>query len=203
MTLTLTINLPNSNPNLGNAKDAHPFFTQAGHPCPKNFNPSDFFLDILSPDSRNPEIEKIADERIQTIGDFWDARSEDFATSFTVRSNNVADMKVSGEKTDLTRIIRNFKLLCWRSFAEQSREIPTIIIKLCVTTFFGLIIGGIYSNAGYGQDSIYDRTGLLFIILLNQAFNGTIGVLNSFPKEKIIVNRLGLDFRLRLRLGLG
>lgn len=71
----------------------------------------------------------------------------------------------------------------------QSREIPTIIIKLTVTTFFGLIIGGIYSNAGYNQSSINNRTGLLFVVCLNQAFNGTISVLNSFPKEKIIVNR--------------
>ena len=72
---------------------------------------------------------------------------------------------------------------------NQAREIPTIVIKLIVTCFFGLIIGGIYSNAGYGQSSIQNRTGLLFLICLNQAFNGTIGVLNSFPKEKIIVNR--------------
>lgn len=64
---------------------------------------------------------------------------------------------------------------------------------MIITCFFGLIIGGIYSNAGYNQSSIQNRTGLLFLICLNQAFNGTIGVLNSFPKEKIIVNRLGLS----------
>ena len=33
------------------------------------------------------------------------------------------------------------------------------------------------------------RLGLLFIIPLNQSFNALMGVLNSFPKEKIIVNR--------------
>jgi ABC-type multidrug transport system permease subunit len=42
---------------------------------------------------------------------------------------------------------------------------------------------------GYNQKSIANRTGLLFVIAINQAFNGVIGVLNTFPKEKVIVNR--------------
>jgi hypothetical protein len=37
----------------------------------------------------------------------------------------------------------------------------------------------------YDQASIYSRSGLLFVITLNQGFNGVIGVLNSFPKEKV------------------
>jgi hypothetical protein len=33
------------------------------------------------------------------------------------------------------------------------------------------------------------REGLLFIIVINQGFNNILGVANTFPKEKIIVNR--------------
>jgi len=33
------------------------------------------------------------------------------------------------------------------------------------------------------------RQGLLFVVVINQAFNGVMGVLNTFPKEKLIVNR--------------
>jgi len=95
---------------------------------------------------------------------------------------DIAAVRSSGEKTDLTRIARNFRLLCWRAWAEQIREIPTIVIKMFVTCFFASIIGGIYSNAGYSQKAIANRTGLLFIIVLNQAFNGCLGVLNTFPK---------------------
>ena len=58
-----------------------------------------------------------------------------------------------------------------------------------VTCFFASVIGGIYSNEGNSQKSISNRTGLLFIICLNQAFNGCLGVLNTFPREKIIVSR--------------
>jgi ATP-binding cassette subfamily G (WHITE) protein 2 len=58
-----------------------------------------------------------------------------------------------------------------------------------VTIFFALILGGIYSNIGLGQKSIQNRNGLLFFVGINQGFNGLIGVLNTFPKEKNIVNR--------------
>jgi len=58
-----------------------------------------------------------------------------------------------------------------------------------MTIFFACIIGGIYSNIGDDQTSIRNRQGLLFVIVINQAFNGVMGVLNTFPKEKLIVNR--------------
>lgn len=41
---------------LGDVRDAYPFFSYTGNECPRNYNPSDFFLDVLSPDSRNPEV---------------------------------------------------------------------------------------------------------------------------------------------------
>ena len=83
----------------------------------------------------------------------------------------------------------NYRMLSWRSWSEQYRDLATIKIKLITTSFFALIIGGIYSNSGYSQKGISNRVGLLFVICINQGFNGVIGVLNAFPKEKVIVNR--------------
>lgn len=64
-----------------------------------------------------------------------------------------------------------------------------IVIKIVFSIFFALIIGGIYNNIGYSQTSIQNRTGALFFIVINQAFNNVIAVLNTFPSEKLIVNR--------------
>ena len=176
---------------LGAAPDAIDFFNQNNHYCPQAFNPSDFFLDILSPDSRTPELEKAADVRILSLASSWNQRSADVLASFgPIKSKtDIAAVRSSGEKTDCQRIARNFQLLCWRAFAEQTREIPTIVVKMFVTCFFASIIGGIYSNEGNTQKSISNKTGLLFVICLNQAFNGCLGVLNTFPREKIIVSR--------------
>jgi ABC-type multidrug transport system permease subunit len=126
------------------------------------------------------------------IGDKWAEKSAASTVKHTLRSTiDIVNFRSMGstKRIDVIRIARNFKLLCWRSLAEQVREIPTLVIKLVVTTFFALIIGGIYSNAGYSQKAIGNRTGLLFLVVLNISFNAVIGVLNAFPKEKLIVNR--------------
>jgi ATP-binding cassette subfamily G (WHITE) protein 2 len=82
-------------------------------------------------------------------------------------------------------------MLAWRSFAEQSRDLVTLKIKLILSIFFSALIGGIYSNIGYGQSSIQNRSGLFFFIaiLINTAFTSFSAVLNTFPKEKTIVWR--------------
>jgi ABC-type multidrug transport system permease subunit len=67
--------------------------------------------------------------------------------------------------------------------------LPVIAIKLVFSIFFSLVIGGIYSNIGYSQASISNRTGALFFIVINQVFNNVNGVLDSFPSEKLIVSR--------------
>ena len=104
----------------------------------------------------------------------------------TIYLNLMDMMKIVGLLILIPLIIGMLINSRFPNFANLIRR-PFRIVSLIL--FFGLIIGGIYSNAGYGQSAIQNRTGLLFLICLNQAFNGTIGVLNSFPKEKIIVNR--------------
>jgi len=178
---------------LGKATDAVLHFERLGHKSPPFFNPSDFFLDILSPDIRTLESEAETYARIADLGEAW--RQHEVAVGLPVvestddDNSNLFTVPTCAESFDWKRFARNFKLLAWRSSSEQLREVPTIVIKFCITTFFALIIGGIYSNVGYNQKSIQNRTGLLFVIAINQAFNGVIGVLNTFPKEKVIVQR--------------
>jgi len=157
----------------------------------RNTNPSAFFLDILSPDYRSPEAEAETTNRIETIGDKWQENKHRFrATSLSgLEVADINTLKVAEGSMDLMRIFTNYKMLSWRSWSEQYRDLATIKIKLIMTSFFALIIGGIYSDAGYSQKAINNRVGLLFVICINQGFNGVIGVLNAFPKEKVIVNR--------------
>ena len=174
---------------LGNAKEAQKHFETLGFSCPPFFNPSDYFLDILSPDIRSIESENKSQSTIKLLGDAWQQISKERKMSISEGSAINMIPPSCLESFDLKRFFRNFQLLMWRSSAEQLREIPTLVIKFCVTTFFALLIGGIFSNVGYNQKSIQSRTGLLFLIAINQAFNTMIGVLNTFPKEKVIVNR--------------
>ena len=187
----------------GKASEAIDHFAFLGFNCPKSFNPADFFLDVLSPDCRTEELEVAASERISRLDKKWqekeagevggrggegegEGEKEDDGPRPTATANDPAKV---GNSTDLTKLSRNMLILCWRAWTEQSRDILTQSVKCAVTVFFALVLGGIYSNVGLGQKSIQNRNGLLFFVGINQGFNGLIGVLTTFPKEKSIVNR--------------
>jgi hypothetical protein len=100
-----------------------------------------------------------------------------------------SNVKKIGSDGDFRKVVKNFQLLCWRTFSEQSRNIPLLTFKFCFTTFFALVIGGIYSNIGDSQRSIQNRNGALFFITIQQVFATYLGCLSTFPIEKAIVNR--------------
>lgn len=183
---------------LGSSHEAAQYFLAEGFACPKFFNPADFFLDVLSPDHRTAELEQATGDRIRRLGDAWAAVSHASSGGVGTDATKVdaagglsatAEVKGNGQSFDLVRLWRNLRLLFWRSWIEQTRNIGVFVFKCVMVTFFALIIGGIYSNIGDDQTSIRNRQGLLFVVVINQAFNGVMGVLNSFPKEKLIVNR--------------
>jgi ATP-binding cassette, subfamily G (WHITE), eye pigment precursor transporter len=178
----------------GVARDAVDYFATGGFNCQQFYNPSDFFLDILSPDNRSPELEKASSERILMLGDAWAERvSRDLNRGISLDDLSklaaAGEVKSIGTSGDVRKAYMNFRVLCWRAWSEQSRDWLTLVFKNFFLLFFALIIGGIYSNIGYNQLSIQNRNGFLFFITINIAFSGLIGVLNTFPKEKNIVNR--------------
>jgi len=173
------------------------YFGARGHQCPANFNPADFFLDILSPDNRSPDVEKSSSTRIKYLGDDWlqnGIKSPEMKALLAQVQLSVAksskNIKSIGDNNfDFVRFRRNFLLLAWRAWAEQSRDIATFAIKMTFSVFFALIIGGIYSNIGHRQNSIQNRVGLLFFVTIQMCFNAIVSVLNTFPKETSIVSR--------------
>lgn len=179
---------------MGDASQATAYFEAQGHPCPKLFNPSDFFLDILSPDTRTGTSRRESSERIRILAASWAARpvamiTANAQTSAAKTKDQEYVTRAGGNDLTLQRLAKNFRLLCWRTLSEQLREVPTIAIRMTITVIFSLIIAGMYSDVGYDQAAINNRTGLLFVIAINQGFNALMAVLNVFPKEKLIVSR--------------
>lgn len=189
---------------LGDAHSAIGYFTSTGFSSPRFFNPADFFLDILSPDHRTEESEQRTMSVVHRLGDQWAAaevatdknreeenRQQKGAETETVAvaADTTQIKQTRSESFELQKSIQSFYLLFWRAWKEQSRAWNVTAIKMFTSVFFGLIIGGIYSRTGYDQAGIRSREGLLFVIVLNQAFNVTSSVYNTFPKEKMVTNR--------------
>ena len=175
---------------LGDAKSAVGHFHHTGFVCPKLLNPADYFLDVLSPDTRSPELEKTASERISILCDAWERHAQPVIEHDAAAEQLELVLRLRVDAAfDRRKFVRTLRLLAWRALVEQARDLPTLGVRLTFSTFFALLIGGIYSDTGYDQTAIQNRAGLLFIMCANQGFNGVLPVLNVFPKEKVIVNR--------------
>lgn len=176
---------------LGDAKNAAAYFASEGFHMPKFFNPADFFLDVLSPDTRNKELEAASMERIEKMSNAWIKKS---SNKHLISGKTMSQEELLGNATkpvvhSAQRFFRNLSILFWRAWSEVSRDTIVIKFKCFQAIFFSSLIGGMYNQIGNTQADIYNRQGLLFIVALNQGFNNLLAVVNLFPKEKIIVNR--------------
>ena len=132
------------------------FQAAAGKTLPPLYNPADFFLDLLSPDYRSKELERSTLSRVKQLGDAWSSKE---AAAIAAQMKGLAYNEVSlvpdvpscFEVFDSVRLVRNFRLLCWRAAMEQTREVPTLVIKFVITVVFGLIIAGVFQNITLDQ----------------------------------------------------
>ena len=134
----------------GVASDAVDYFATGGFHCQEFYNPSDFFLDILSPDNRNNDLEKESSSRITRLGDAWAARvSNDINRGISIDDLSKLvtgeEIRSVGTSGNFKKAYKNFLVLCWRAWMEQSRDWVTLVFKNFFLIFFALIIGGIYS----------------------------------------------------------
>lgn len=166
------------------------YFGQIGFTCPEHFNPADYFLDLLSPDSRSEDLETETRQRIRLLSDHFQTHTApiELHTKSTAAEEFVSIQTIGGE-ADLQRTVRSFLLLCWRSWTEQARNLPVIFVKFFSSLFFALVIGGIFSGTGYDQIGIQNRRGVLYFNMINQGFAALTAVLATFPDEKVVINR--------------
>jgi len=64
--------------------------------------------------------------------------------------------------------LTDFRLLLWRACAENMRNYGSIIIRSVTVLFYAMVLSLIYQDLNYSQQSIQDRTGLLYFMLINQ-----------------------------------
>jgi hypothetical protein len=183
----------------GPASEATAYFGAQGHPCPPNYNPADFFLDLVSMDYRSKDAEEATRNRINTIADKWTSTGGNGALVPLEEGGWAArNAPVGGDDPTEANVPHldfrsswfvQFALLFWRSFNETRRNMMATGVNFIMTTIAALILAGIYQNLGHDQKAIQDRSGLLFFVTINQCFGGMFGALVTFPKERKVVTR--------------
>lgn len=185
----------------GQASEAETYFAMIGHEVPNAFNPSDFFLDLISVDYRTQhDMErtmKVVDRVVESFFEHETQSAELKAESSAVPESslnllqNSAAMEVPAPKLHSCheQFWKPFVLLLKRQWREQTRNKTALAIKYTLNTFFAAVFGTVYFQLAHDQTSIQDRTGILFFICLNQAFGSAIGVAQVIPAQLQVVNR--------------
>lgn len=208
----------------GPAKEAIEYFSRLNFRSPSNFNPADFFLDLLSIDPRSPEREVSTKARVKFLGDKHVEKEivpeplmshhggggstsstrhhqQDIETGnvdlekhqqheghvHTLDSNDVhADLK---DRDYQSNWINEFIVLCSRAFKLAVRERAANGARFGQVIFFSIILGLIWLRKGEKGTRTQTLPGILFFVVINQAFGGSFAVIFGFPLEKSVVIR--------------
>jgi len=177
----------------GKADLAVAYFNKFSFSCPLDYNPADYFLDILSPDSRTTEKDSESEERILFLAQQWQKEqiNDLSGSSKTFQASTTDISQVIVYRGGVARWWRIFLILLWRSWTDAKRNKFANVIKVMNAIIFAFVLGGISSNTGNGQVAYRNKTGLIMFVVINNSFGPLLAVVNTFPKEKIIVNRFG------------
>ena len=164
----------------GPAKDATTYFGNVGYPCPKQYNPADHFIDLItestSDTGEGKKLKQEDNERIEKI--------------LTNYNHTEVAPSVDHLKTDIKKAKYNanwftqFFVVMARAFVNILRDKILTFSRLFQNLAMAILVGLIFLQIGYDQQSVQDRNGVLFFCLVNQSMNSIFGSLTVFLLEE-------------------
>eukprot|EP00741_Cyanophora_paradoxa_P004227 tig00000789_g4105.t1 len=185
----------------GPAKEAVAYFEGAGHACPEQTNPAEFFADLISIDYSSDESLHESRARVRRLTDAWarrtaaaHARDEKEAAAESDGTDDDAGglgwalaaraAKEEGSRPDWWE---QFQLLLTRSWRQATRDKAATIVRTVISVVSAGIFGSIYFQLGVSQASIQSRLGLFQMAAVSTAMSALSKTLNLFVRERGIV----------------
>lgn len=180
----------------GTSKQALSFFESLGYQCPLMYNPTDYFIKVLS---LTPGSESASRQAIKSICNRFavsDAAKEldmeihfEYHLMSSENSNSLA-RREPREKfrpphlhTRLLWLIYRYLIVVIR---DPNVQLVRILQKLTIAITAGVCFMG---TARLTQSGIQDVQGALFIIIAENTFSPMYSVLHMFPEEFPLLNR--------------
>ncbi|CAL7940895.1 unnamed protein product [Xylocopa violacea] len=172
---------------MGTTSQACTFFETLGAACPSNYNPADFFIQMLAV---VPGQEISCRYAINTVCDAFQKSEHGMKIALEAEA-------ITGEYVDSLRHSKypksrspykaswceQFRAVLWRSWLSVIKEPILIKVRLLQTVMVSLLIGVVYFNQKLDQDGVMNINGALFIFLTNMTFQNVFAVINVFCAE--------------------
>ncbi|KAF0973210.1 hypothetical protein FDP41_008417 [Naegleria fowleri] len=164
----------------GPAKDATQYFAQIGYPCPKQYNPADHFIDLITESTSDTDegkkMKQEDNDRIEKILNHY--KHVEIAPSTSHLETDIKKAKYNANW------FTQFFVVMARAFVNILRDKILTFSRLFQNVVMALLVGLIFLQIGHDQQSVQDRNGVLFFCLINQSMNSIFGSLAVFLLEE-------------------
>ena len=156
----------------GRSKGAVPFFEDLGYPLAKNYNPGDYFMNILSGEqfSRKDYRESVISKLMRVSSSV----------------NTTLDIPVSHYQVGTYAA---FKLLFSRAVMEFARNPIALKGKVLKVAILSALTCMVFANLGTDLSNLGDRYGAVFMLCNSVVMEGVTSTISTFHMQKAVFLR--------------
>ena len=179
----------------GPVSEVPSYFKRCGHPCPPNYNPADWIMNVaqsftveqLVKDGFFPNDTRVLEDPFTHDNDKENTVHDELGITLTERH-------ISGEYDDRpVSAITQIRMLFTRELNNLHRDKASIGARFGLTIFLSTLIGVIFFNVGSSDSSnpsnIQSHFGALIMVLMMSMFGTAQPALLAFPVERPVFLR--------------
>jgi len=173
--------------------DASNYFAST-FPVPKNFNPADHFMDIVSVNYRSTETQERTENQVNSLVEMFRQKREytnGTKSGFMGRKDLfVKAIKGLENRRGVCRqFILSFVLVLQRAGRVIHRNWALLGLQIFLKVFMNVIYGLAYYDMAFSQVNIANRTGLYFYVAFNLAFTPCVETAKTIPPQMAVVQK--------------
>lgn len=179
------------------------YFDKIGYTCPDRTNPADYFMHMMSiegMDEHDHDTDNQEDlHRTKTmIEEDYKAKILELSTKYEqseyrndpdIMHPEVEELSQIHEKFDRIGVLTQFWYLLARALKDQFRLPFASYVKFVTNIIIAVIAVLVYGKLGTDYQSIQNRNGVLFFIIMGTVMNSVTNVTLIFPDERPVFLR--------------
>nr|QNH67904.1 ATP-binding cassette transporter subfamily G-like protein 5 [Brachionus rotundiformis] len=173
---------------LGPNSLAPDYFSGLGYPVPYLYNPADHYIQTLavSPQDRENSL-----YRVNMIADQFEKNELYYRMNYEIQLTESQPMNEDDNDAPKynSTYSSQFGWLLWRQLKMDLRNPLATKVVAMQTIIVAVFLGLIFLRLEKNEIGVQNRTGALFIILMQCNFAFLFGVVNTFPMDLVLVYR--------------
>jgi len=176
---------------MGDRKKAVSYFAKLGYKCPSETTTAEFFIDLVTVDTEDPDVAKKDIQRIEQLSTAFKIQQQDISSQHACVWEAPKDRRASMKHKMRPRHARLAALLL-RSIRQNFRDVKVNFLRGSASLGLACLFSELFSGVKKGKSaakSVADRTALLSFGAINMTMMAMMKTLNLFGKEKSVVSR--------------